>query len=634
MRRRSILLLALLAPIAGGPDCAQATNATPAAPFVRYHFGDDPDGAKGWASENFDDSAWPIAINGLLPAVAGRGDSFLWVRMHVRVPGNVQAPMALHLTGLGLQPTAWQAFVDGHAAGGQGLFPPHADPVEPPVSPVMELPPGFGQPVATALVALREWQAPTFFETGAPSRPAAVIDDARVLYQAVRASDAESVAENGPEFGLSILLFLVGIVLIFVWRSSRGPEYLWAAVFMVSPLLMATLSSSAVAARLSFHEQAAAWAAVYTSGLIAEIELMWTLFRLRSRALHIVWHTIWVAFILAEIGQAWFLAFPAIERLCRIVILAGVPAFDAILFTVCIRELFRAGGNRAFAVAMCLMEVVIGLAVFGYSVHVKLGPFTLDLFQHAVTVVQLAIAGLLIRRAVQAWREANTLRVEFDAAREVQQRLVTHPPTVPGFQIESVYLPAAQVGGDFYRIVPEEDGGILVVVGDVSGKGLPAAMTVSAIIGSLRTLSTSAPAEILRTLNRSLAGNLRGGFVTCLAARLHSDGSCTLANAGHLAPYVNGEELTIDSGFPLGLSSESTYAESAFRLPANTRLALITDGVVEARNPSGELFGFERTAAISAESAESIASAASTFGQEDDITVLTLTLEGLSATTA
>lgn len=90
----------------------------------------------------------------------------------------------------------------------------------------MELPPGLSLPGSTALVALREWQATTFFETHAPSRPLAVIDEVRVLRVAVRASAAETMAANAPEDALSGLLALLGAVLIFFWRSSRGHEYL------------------------------------------------------------------------------------------------------------------------------------------------------------------------------------------------------------------------------------------------------------------------------------------------------------------------------------------------------------------------------------------------------------------------
>lgn len=612
------LLLAVPAPLVAQSVAGQ--------PVIRYHTGDNPQ----WAQAGFDDSGWPIA-KGQVPSVAGRGDGFLWVRMRIPVSRDLEAPLALHLSDLGIQPTAWQVFVNGVAIAGQGTFPPQAMPVWPPVSPVTELGSALVAPGSTAVIALREWQAPSFFETHAPSRPRASIDEKRMLDLAVRARAAETLAASAPEDALSTLLALVGILLLFVWRRSRQREYLWAAIFMFSPLATAMLATAAVTSRLSFHEQTLAWAAVDVAGLIAEIEFMWTIFRLRSRPLHILWHALWVAFIAALLGEAWFLGSPEIERLCRLIIVTLIPAFDAILFPVCIRELFRRGGNRTYAAAMCVMEVAIGLAALGYSVHAALGPWSLDLVQLTITLVDLAIAGLLIGRAVRAWREANGLRVEFEAAREVQQQLVTAPPPTPGFHIESAYRPAAQVGGDFYRVLPGPAGEVLVVVGDVSGKGLPAAMTVSAMIGSLRTMAACGPAEILRRLNESLLGSLRSGFVTCLCARIDPSGTVTVANAGHPAPYRNGEEMALQPGLPLGIVPDADYAETTIHLAPGEKLTFVSDGVVEARSASGELFGFERTRAVSGLAADAIAGAAQQFGQEDDITVLTVALAAVPA---
>ena len=606
---------------------ARAQSSTTPPPTVRYHLGDNP----LWAAPSFDDSAWPIAPQGLVPSRSSDRDRFLWVRIRVPVPASRNAPLALHLTDLGVQPIAWQLFVNGQLLGGQGSFPPHPDPAAPPVSPVIDLPASLAPPGSTALLALREWYAPTFFESRVPSRPTPVIDEARVLRLSVRASDAETLVANGPEYALSALLFLVGIALLFFWRSARAPEYLWAAIYLLSPLFTAILSSGPVTARLSYRQQTLGWALVYSAGLLAEIEFMWNLFRLRTRWLHILWHAIWIVFIAAPLlAEAFFPASPAIDRLCQIVIVAGVAAFDAILFPVCIREMFRPRGNRAIAAAQSLLEVIIALGIFGYSQHLALGPLNLDLFQLTLTLVDLAVAALLMRRAVRAWRQANTLRVEFDSAREVQQRLVTAPPATSGFRIETAYRPATQVGGDFYRVLPGESGDVLIVVGDVSGKGLPAAMTVSAIIGSLRTLPARAPAAILRELNRSLTGNLHGGFVTCLCAHIEQNGTVTVANAGHLAPYCNGDEIKLDPGLPLGLTPDADYTETTLHLAPNDTLTFLSDGVPEARNPSGELYGFDRTQKISTQSAEAIAAAAQAHGQEDDITVLTLAFTGVT----
>lgn len=180
------------------------------------------------------------------------------------------------------------------------------------------------------------------------------------------------------------------------------------------------------------------------------------------------------------------------------------------------------------------------------------------------------------------------------------------------------------MGGDFFQILPTANNGALIVIGDVSGKGMPAAMAVSLLVGTVRTLAhyTQSPAEILTAMNQRMLARSKDGFTTCLVLRIDSGGTATVANAGHLAPYLGAQEFPVDSGLPLGLSAESVYTESSFHLDTGQELTLLTDGVAEARAKTGELFGFERTASISTLSAEHIAATAKAFGQQDDITVL------------
>jgi serine phosphatase RsbU (regulator of sigma subunit) len=195
-----------------------------------------------------------------------------------------------------------------------------------------------------------------------------------------------------------------------------------------------------------------------------------------------------------------------------------------------------------------------------------------------------------------------------------------------GFRIETAYLPAQEVGGDFYQVLEQSDGTHLIVVGDVSGKGLKAAMTGTLAIGAIRALAADGlgPGELLTRLNRQLAQEPDGGFITCACLRVSQSGRVVIANAGHPAPYRNGAEVAVDAGLPLGIAKDVAYAETEFTLEAGETLTLISDGVVEARNANRELFGFDRTCGISQESAERIAATVQQFGQEDDITVLTV----------
>ena len=129
---------------------------------------------------------------------------------------------------------------------------------------------------------------------------------------------------------------------------------------------------------------------------------------------------------------------------------------------------------------------------------------------------------------------------------------------------------------------------------------------------------------MLKQLNDLLLTRQRGGFVTCLCACIDPNAFVTVSNAGHLAPYRSGEEVQIDSGLPLGIAPNSGYPESTLQLAPGDTLTFLSDGVVEARSKSGELFGFDRARDLSRQSAEAIACAAQAHGQEDDITVLTL----------
>jgi Stage II sporulation protein E (SpoIIE) len=261
--------------------------------------------------------------------------------------------------------------------------------------------------------------------------------------------------------------------------------------------------------------------------------------------------------------------------------------------------------------------VPIGFRIGGW--HWNFGPVAMVLFG------AVAIA-VFTRELIEDQREKERLASEFEAGRAMQQILLgSQLPVIPGFHIESVYKAAGQVGGDFFHVLPTPDEGALVVVGDVSGKGLRAAMSVSTILGALRALPAVASAELLRALNRILIGRLDGGLVTCCIAHIAPSGGVIAANAGHLAPYRNGEELVLESGLPLGVATDAEYSESRFTLAPGDYLTFVSDGVVEARSSEGDLFGFERARQISIQSAEAIAQAAQAFGQEDDITVLTLT---------
>ena len=237
------------------------------------------------------------------------------------------------------------------------------------------------------------------------------------------------------------------------------------------------------------------------------------------------------------------------------------------------------------------------------------------------------------RRHVKLQLDKASLDSEMAAAREIQRVMVPEDaPPVAGYAIESVYRPAAEVGGDFFQMIPLKSGRTLVVIGDVSGKGLSAAMIVSMIVGMLCSESghTEEPAKILTELNSRLWGRTHGGFATCLALRLDAAGRVFVANAGHPSPYLNGVEVQMAGSMPLGFFEDASYEQATTDLHAGDRLVLITDGVPEARNEARELFGFPGVESLLRQraSALNVTEAAQRHGQQDDITVISIVREG------
>jgi hypothetical protein len=254
-------------------------------------------------------------------------------------------------------------------------------------------------------------------------------------------------------------------------------------------------------------------------------------------------------------------------------------------------------------------------------------PFPIEIGQVTDALWLLGIFAVLVLRFARTRSEQERYATEVEGARQVQQFLIPEDlPQIPGLTIESDYRPAREVGGDFLQVIPDpSDGSALILVGDVAGKGMQAGMLATLLVGAMRTAATFTrdPAVILSTLNNRLCGK---GNAKCLALRVESDGAAILVNAGHLPPYLNGVDLPMEGALSLGTIPNIDFPILNFQISPGDTLTLISDGILEAQKPDGELFGFERiTEHLAANStASSLATAAQDFGQEDDITVLTI----------
>jgi len=238
-------------------------------------------------------------------------------------------------------------------------------------------------------------------------------------------------------------------------------------------------------------------------------------------------------------------------------------------------------------------------------------------------------------------------RVEHDLrmARSIQQAsLPKEVPALEGWRITPYYKPAREVGGDFYDFHLLPEGRLGLVVGDATGKGVSAALVMSTTCGMLRLAaqSHSSPSQMLQGVNEILFPNIPTNmFVTCFYAILNpKSGHLSYANAGHDLPYLhrNGEAEELSArGMPLGLMSKMSYEEKETTLHVGEAALLYSDGLVEAHDPEGEMFGFPRLRALLAEHSaederlvgdflmeELYSFVGEGWEQEDDITLLTL----------
>ncbi len=442
----------------------------------------------------------------------------------------------------------------------------------------------------------------------------------------------------------SLLGFAVAFVALALFLAQRQrAEYLW--VFLTG-ILQGIIEP--VVIMLRNHVVPKPWTSIYAvQGFFADLALL-LLFQAFARKRFN--RFFWIASILSLLltyGCELLATLGAIPG--PYVGPASIPGL-AILFLILpyllLRETWR--GNRETGILLipmlfwcmaiyagAMLAVVkeipflrnLGTAVGKAMNSLDVGGFHLDPFVIGEFGFWLSLTFIMVLRSTQTSRQQAILEGEVAAAREVQQVILPEAvETIPGFRIESVYEPAQEVGGDFFQIIPVEEGCMLVVVGDVAGKGLPAAMLVSVLVGAVRTAAAfnHDPAEVLAQLNERLVGRTRGGFSTALAALIAANGDLTIANAGHLPPYLDGCEVDLPGALPLGITSDVSYETTVIRFEPGSRLTFYSDGVVEAQNQAGELFGFDRAKDFSTQSASAIVEAAKQFGQEDDITVVTI----------
>ena len=573
---------------------------------------------RAWATPDFDDRDWPA---GALPGVRAAG--FRWYRATVTVPTKWKdEPLALAFGPMGL---AFEVYVEGVRVGGLsvlepvpvGVFARHLS---------FDLPAGSGA-AGTLHVAVRRWvgRGPYYFDSlliggnasfgHAPQLGPAGLMRTRERLHVIEGE--KSTALNRAQF---VFVGLVGLLaLVFFAQRPDRREYLWmgsgavlGAMGMFAGLLALTLDLPLRSAIPSLSVLLFWCAPASANMLLGQLcpRLRWP-------------NTVNAALYLA-VGVGGTFAMMA-DQAFNVPIFALNIVAGAIYFATLI--LIWRDDRHGFALVASLL--LIPFALIPSQLGLIRGRYLwngyfVDLMDVATSVNAVAMLTIFWLRSRTEQQEQQAREQELAAGQRVQQALLeTGAAGTPGFVVDKAYLPAREVGGDFYQLIPRADGGLLAVVGDVSGKGLEAAMMGARLLGALEAFKASTPAQVLTQLNEAIRGRSRGGFTTCCCALFAPDGTVTIANAGHLAPYLEGAEVETEAGLPLGLAPGAEYAETRLALGSGA-ITFLTDGVVEAENAQRELFGFDRTREISTKSAREIAEAAKAWGQNDDITVVTV----------
>jgi len=614
----------------------------------QFHLGDD----LRWADSTCDDSNWeqlradePWGVQGH-EAYTG----FAWYRLHIRLATLADQNLAILIPPVD---DAYELYWNGMKIGSLGSLPPHAvwhvghrQSFALPVSSIGE---------SDGVLALRVWKAPLSsvdLSTGGGLNASPIIGDTSLIGTTVANGDFQSLLASLYGRAISYFFMLMAILSFFAWMRNRAQKlFLWFSIWLMSKVALYYLSSDRVIELISSATFLISLTVLYSIEDCSVFLLLLYLFNLEGNRRLIRWAWIVIAInassacadgLLIEywanagIAMQWAdAAFTAVFQLTELFVFV-------LIYRGLRRELDL---PRKLVALMAFLVYLHGIVrVFSaegrrfthWTLYRKLGAPLFHIFGAGITSRQvlettliLVVAYALSRFAIEQQKHEQAIETELKAAREVQRVMIPETaPEVPGYDIASVYQPAREVGGDFFQIIPLSDKSTLVILGDVSGKGMKAAMNVSLIIGTLRTLAEfeSNPASILSGLNRRMIGRLQGGFVTALVFKVDPSGQCNLANAGHLEPFLNGKELKIEGSLPLGIVPDAQYEQQSFTMSDGDSLTIYTDGVLEACNEKRELYGFERMRILlaSGPSAAYIAETARTFGQEDDITVLTI----------
>jgi hypothetical protein len=612
-------------------DASQVGGRVTLGPEWLFHAGDDP----AWAQPGSDDSGWrTVSAEKQLPEYGIRNIHYGWYRIHIHVNPNARN-LSVGVAGVS---GSYEVYANGLRIGGNGEFAgvAYREQIRLLDFPIPE---GSLENDGALVLALR-FRLRASGNRGIGSSTPINAGSGLYLYSGDGAKRDETYLLSHriwDRLSLSALCMLMALIALSLFASLRQQrEYLGAAVYLVALGGLYLLDCWEYSADSTPPSQ---WLVYSTFGLtnVAMIEFIrlvlgvrrtrWLLLLEVIAAISGLWSPL-ATFGLKTfyLGFAGFFGAIFIVNLTLIVLLAKAWRQGNREARILLPAVVLLGINRYWSFFRFLAYYLHWTAELNQPPSLHFGSYKTSLNVFSDFAFLIAILLFLVLRTVGIAREKARIAGELEAARTMQQLLLAREgQATPGFEVESVYYPANEVGGDFFLVASREDGSLIATVGDVSGKGLQAAMRVSMILGVLRREDSWEPGVVLRNLNEALQNSGQAGFTTACCVRIDGDGRGVVANAGHVAPYLDGEELETAASLPLGLVSGQVYEETPIVLQAGQGLVLMSDGVVEARAADGALLGFERVAELARKTASEIADAARAFGQDDDITVLTLT---------
>ncbi|MGC2301644.1 MAG: SpoIIE family protein phosphatase, partial [Acidobacteriaceae bacterium] len=512
-----------------------------------------------WADPRFDDSIWHVeSLNS--PAASGPG--WRWFRLSLRLPQDSATPLWLLLDG---RDGAYELFLDGQRVSGSVLktsllvtdprdlafpLPAHADVVH---------------------LALRVHLARRLFERAPAFRLAALLPSSAIAARQIADENAR-LATTLPSLGINLALILAGVgSLGLYFAQKRRGEYLWLGVYL------AALGAGAATFGLyyaSFLPVSANWFIAIQVVYLGTFALVEFLFRFAGRRITRPWRAYQAVLVAAGFGFPMLVWFGILGYGPYNVIEALIVAPASLLLTLLLFRWYVAGNHEAGwliiptlfpATTLAYWDTGVMMQYFGVPFAgrlmrpIPIGPLSIPAFDLADGLFLLAIGVVMFFRFSRVTLQQARAASELEAAQRVQSLLLRSQLNLDSrLRIDSVHRPAQEVGGDFFHAV-QLGQATRIIIGDVSGKGLGAAMLVSVLVGAIDAIAEASPATVLHRLNAILLARQQGGFATCLCALVATDGALKLANAGHLSPYRNGEEVSLDSGLPLGITESVQY---------------------------------------------------------------------------